>query len=284
MVGQDAVRSAKEFNDSLELTGVVLTKLDGDARGGAALSIKEVTSKPIRFVGTGEKLEGTLEEFRAEGMAQRILGFGDVLGLVGKAQEVVDRKESEEMQKHLLENTFTFEHFLKNLRAVKKMGSVKDLLKMVPGMSSMVGDEMDEVDDSDLGRIEAIIQSMTVKERRRPEILNTSRRNRVAKGAGVERPDVDDLIKQFAQMKKMMDGFGRKGGRGPLGKLKQIGEAKKKMADIGGMMQEMTQGMNGGGAPRPKGKGTSSKPSRDQIQSRRKQERKARRKNRKKKR
>lgn len=281
MIGQDAVKSAREFNESLELTGVILTKLDGDARGGAALSVKEVTGKPIKFVGVGEKLDGTLEEFRPEGMAQRILGFGDVVGLVRQAQEHVDQDEARRMQEALLQNTFTLEHFLQNFKAVKKMGSVKDLLAMIPGLGAQFGDM--EIDDRDLGRIEAVIQSMTPKERQRPEILNTSRRDRVARGAGVERADVDDLVRQFGQMKKIMGGLGRAGGKGPLGKIKALSEAKKKLGDINSMVQTMaeaTQTMDPAYARRKKGTAVNANRSKDDIKKRRKQERQNRRKNR----
>ena len=172
MVGQDAVKSAREFNEQLELTGVILTKLDGDARGGAALSVKTVTGKPIKFVGTGEKLEGTLEEFRPEGMAERIFGFGDVRGIVAKAQGVVDAEDAARMQKELLDGTFTLEHFLDQLQSVKKMagGNIRKLLEMVPGMGAQLGDM--DISDEDLGHIEGVVRSMTPKERRRPEILN----------------------------------------------------------------------------------------------------------------
>jgi len=280
MIGQDAVKSAREFNEELELTGVILTKLDGDARGGAALSIKEVTGKPIKFAGVGEKLEGTLEEFRPEGMAQRILGFGDVVGLVREAQRHVDEEEARKMQDKLLGNTFTLEDFLGSLRTLKKMGSIKNLLQMVPGMSAQL-DGLD-VDDNDLGRIEAVIQSMTAKERQRPEILNTSRRDRIASGAGVPRVEVDDLIKQFGMMRKLMDGVGRTGKKGPMGKMKDLAQARKKMSDIGGMMHQMMQATQPPQA-RPKArKGPASQgPSREEIKRRRKLERQNRRKNRK---
>jgi signal recognition particle subunit SRP54 len=210
MTGQDAVRSARQFNDELELTGVILTKLDGDARGGAALSVKAITGKPIKFVGVGEKLEGTLKEFRPEGMAQRILGFGDVLQLVQDARKVVDEKEAEKLQDKLLSNKFDLNDFLSHLHSVKKMGNIKDVLKMVPGFGAHVDDM--GIEDKEIVQVEAIIQSMTGKERSRPEILNTSRRDRIARGAGVGRVEVDGLIKQFAMMRKFMDGMTRPGG------------------------------------------------------------------------
>ena len=287
MVGQDAVRSAAEFNEQLELSGVVLTKLDGDARGGAALSVKAVTGKPIKFIGVGEKLAGTLEAFRPEGMAERILGMGDVVSLVNRVQEHVDEKEAAELQSKLLDASFDLNDFLKQLNTMKKMGSMSEMLKLVPGLGSMVGDM--EIDDREILRVEAIIQSMTAKERRRPEILNTLRRERIARGSGVQRMEVDDLLKQFSQMKKMMDGLGRSG-KGVGGKIKQLAQAKKKMGDLSGMMREMMEAgpsaaAPGGGAMGTRGapgtKGSVARPSRDSIREKRKKERKNRRKSRK---
>lgn len=239
MMGQDAVKSAREFNSQLELTGVILTKLDGDQRGGAALSVKYVTGKPIKYVGVGEKLEGTLKEFRPEGMAQRILGFGDVLQLVEDARRVVDEKDALELQEKLLEGSWNLNHFRDQIRNVKKMGSMRDLLKMIPGFGAHVDDM--GVDDKDLVKIDALIGSMTPKERARPEILNTQRRDRVARGAGVGRRELDDLLKQFSFLKKYMDDFSRVGGKGPFGKIKALASAKRQMADIGGMMRKMTE-------------------------------------------
>ena len=237
MVGQDAVKSAAEFNKVLELTGVVLTKLDGDTRGGAAMSVKAVTGKPIKFIGVGEKLEDTLEEFRPSGMAQRILGFGDVLSLAEKVQTAVKAEEAQELQTKLLEGTFTLNDFLEQLKKLKKLGSFKNLLKLVPGIGGFV-DQMG-FDDKELVKVEAIIHSMTPKERLRPEILNPLRRERVARGSGLSRVDVDDLVKQFTMMKKMMDQMTRGGGKGPLGKIKDLTQARKQFSDIGGMMQKM---------------------------------------------
>jgi signal recognition particle subunit SRP54 len=280
MVGQDAVRSAREFNAQLELTGVILTKLDGDARGGAALSVKAVTGKPIRYIGVGEKLEGTLEDFHADRMAQRILGFGDTVGIVEKARQAVDQDEAARLQEELLKGTFTLEDFLKNLRAVKKMGSLKGLLGMLPGLGGYV-DQID-VEDKDLLHIEAIIQSMNPKERRRPEILNTSRRDRIAKGCGLSRVDVDDLLKQFQMMKKVMDQIGRGSGKGPLGKVKALAQAKKKMSDIGTMMNELAQASQKlDGAPqRGQKKPMQRRINKDELKARRKRERQNRRQNR----
>ena len=239
MVGQDAVRSAREFNERLELSGVILTKLDGDARGGAALSVKSVTGKPIKFYGDGEKLEGSLKPFSPASMADRVLGYGDVRELVRTAQDVVDQKEAEKMQDKLLSASFTLDDFLKQMGMVKKMGSMRDLMKMIPGIGAHVDDM--GFDDKDFGRIEAVIQSMTPRERARPEILNTLRRERIARGAGVQRMDVDDLLKQFSMMRKMMGEMSQAGGKGPFGKIKALKQAKQKMADMGGMMEQMAK-------------------------------------------
>jgi signal recognition particle subunit SRP54 len=278
MVGQDAVRSAREFNEQLELTGVILTKLDGDTRGGAALSVKTVTGKPIKYVGVGEKLEGTLEEFRPHGMAQRILGFGDVVSLVEKVQTAVKQEEAFDLQQKLLQGTFTLNDFMEQLRKMKKLGSFRDLLKMVPGIGPHI-DQLD-FDEQDLVKVEAIIQSMTPKERLRPEILNTSRRDRIAKGSGTGRGDVDDLVRQFSQMKKFMDQMTRAGGKGPLGKIKAFGQARKQFSDIGGMMQKMMAGDPGLTKPAAPNPGLDGKLSKEEIRKRRKLERQRRRKGR----
>lgn len=201
MTGQDAVNSAKEFNERLELDGVILTKLDGDARGGAALSVKAVTGKPIKFVGVGEKLD-KLEEFHPDRMASRILGMGDVVTLVEKAQEQFDRDEAEKMQRKMAKGSFGFDDFLKQMQAVKKMGGMKDMLKMMPGAGGQL-DDLD-IDDGELKRIEGIVHSMTSAERREPQILDSSRRRRVAAGAGVEANDVSGLVKTFKRSRDMM--------------------------------------------------------------------------------
>ena len=284
MVGQDAVKSAREFNEQLELTGVILTKLDGDARGGAALSVKTVTGKPIKFVGTGEKLEGSLEAFRPQGMAERIFGFGDVRGIVEKAQEHVDQEQAAKLQDELLRGTFTLEHFLEQLQSVKKMagGNLKGLLGMLPGLGSQL-DEMD-IDDDELRHIEGIIRAMTPKERRRPEILNTSRRERISRGSGRERMEIDDLLKQFTGMKKVMDQMTRTGGKGPLGKLKGLASAKKMLSNPHEMMHKMTAEMGKELDPtRPKarkGSAHTKKHSQADHKARRKKERQNRRKSR----
>ena len=210
MIGQDAVNVAKAFNDILEIDGVVLTKLDGDTRGGAALSVKAVTGKPIMFAGVGEKLD-QLEEFHPERMASRILGMGDVLSLIERAEQQIDQKKAEEAAQKLAENRFDMNDLLDQFQQIKKMGSLKSVLSMLPGMEKQLRDV--DVDDRQMLRVEAIIQSMTAKERRKPEILNASRRRRIAAGCGQTVEDVNRLIKQYEQMKKMfkqMNGKGKK--------------------------------------------------------------------------
>ncbi len=211
MTGQDAVNSAKEFNDRLELDGVILTKLDGDARGGAALSVKAVTGKPIKFIGVGEKLD-KLEEFHPDRMAGRILGMGDVVSLVERAQEHFEAEEAAKMQQKMLKGTFGFDDFLKQMQAVKKMGGVKDILKMLPGMGSQIGDL--DIDEEQFQQMEAIVQSMTPAERRNPDIIESSRRRRIAAGAGVEPHDVSGLVKTFMRSRDMLKAIsgGRFGG------------------------------------------------------------------------
>ncbi len=210
MIGQDAVNIAKAFNDILEIDGIVLTKLDGDTRGGAALSVKAVTGKPIMFAGVGEKLD-QLEEFHPERMASRILGMGDMLSLIERAEQQLDQKKAEEAAQKLAENRFDMNDLLDQFQQIKKMGSLKSVLSMLPGMEKQLRDV--DVDDRQMLRVEAIIQSMTAKERRKPEILNASRRRRIAAGCGQTVEDVNRLIKQYEQMKKMfkqMNGKGKK--------------------------------------------------------------------------
>ena len=201
MTGQDAVNTAKEFNDRLDLTGVVLTKLDGDTRGGAALSIRTVVNKPIKFVGTGEKLEA-IDQFHPERMADRILGMGDIVSLVERAQEQYDEEEARRLQKKIQKNQFDFNDFLGQIAQIKKMGNLKDLAAMIPGVGKAIKDI--DIDDNAFKSIEAIIHSMTPQERTHPEVLNTSRRQRIAKGSGTDIQEVNRLIKQFDQMRKMM--------------------------------------------------------------------------------
>jgi signal recognition particle subunit SRP54 len=204
MTGQDAVNTAKVFNDRLDFTGAVLTKLDGDTRGGAALSIKSVVNKPIKFIGTGEKMEA-IDVFHPDRMSSRILGMGDVISLVERAQQQFDEKEAAELQKKIRKNKFDFNDFFGQIQQIKKMGNMKDLMGMIPG----VGKAMKDIDiqDDAFKSIEAIIQSMTPKEKENPEIINQSRRARIAKGSGNELAEVNRLIKQFDDMKKMMKQF-----------------------------------------------------------------------------
>ncbi|MCQ2455683.1 MAG: signal recognition particle protein [Clostridia bacterium] len=210
MVGQDAVNIAKAFNDILAIDGVILTKLDGDTRGGAALSVKAVTGKPIMFAGVGEKLDA-LEEFHPDRMATRILGMGDILSLIEKAENELDEKKAEETAKRLQENKFDMNDLLDQFQQIKKMGSIKSVLSMLPGMDKQLRDV--DIDDRQMDRIEAIIKSMTKKEREKPDILNASRRRRIAAGCGQTVEDVNRLVKQYEQMKKMFKQFGQKGGK-----------------------------------------------------------------------
>jgi signal recognition particle subunit SRP54 len=201
MTGQDAVNTAKEFNERLDFDGVVLTKLDGDTRGGAALSIRSVVNKPIKFVGTGEKFDA-IDVFHPERMADRILGMGDIVSLVEKAQEQYDEEEARRLQKKIAKNQFDFNDFLSQIRQIKKMGNLKDLASMIPGVGKQIKDL--DIDDNAFKGIEAIIQSMTPDERAHPEILNGSRRARIAKGSGTNVQEVNKLIKQFDETRKMM--------------------------------------------------------------------------------
>jgi signal recognition particle subunit SRP54 len=202
MTGQDAVNVAQSFNDKLGLDGVIITKLDGDTRGGAALSVRAVTGKPIKYVGMGEKMED-LEPFYPDRMASRILGMGDVLSLIEKAQQVYDENQAKELEQKMRSSDFNLEDFMAQLQQVKKMGPMKDLLKMMPGAGKLNIDELN-IDDNATARVEAIIQSMTVKERRDPDIINASRKKRIAQGSGRTIQEVNMLLKQFNDMKKMM--------------------------------------------------------------------------------
>ncbi len=201
MTGQDAVNTAKEFNDRLDFDGVVLTKLDGDTRGGAALSIRTVVTKPIKFVGTGEKMEA-IDVFHPSRMADRILGMGDVVSLVERAQMQFDEKQAKELEKKIRKNKFDFNDFMGQIQQIKKMGNIKDLAAMIPGVGKAIKDV--DIDDNAFKSIEAIIQSMTPKERANPDIINQSRRMRIAKGSGTKLDDVNRLMKQFDQTRKMM--------------------------------------------------------------------------------
>ncbi len=221
MTGQDAVNTAKEFNERLNFDGVILTKLDGDARGGAALSIRTVVDKPIKFISTGEKMEA-IDVFHPDRMAQRILGMGDVISLVEKAQQTFDADEARRLNKKIRKNQFDFEDFLKQLEQIRKMGNVKDLLGMIPGMGKMVKNL--DIDDDSFKPIEAIIKSMTLEERRNPDIINGSRRKRISQGSGTTIQQVNSLMKQFDDMRKMMKTMNKLGGgkRG-LAALSQLG-------------------------------------------------------------
>ncbi len=210
MTGQDAVNTAKTFNEILNFDGVILTKLDGDTRGGAALSIKSVVNKPIKFIGTGEKMEA-IDVFHPDRMADRILGMGDVVSLVERAQEQFDEEEARKLQKKIAKNQFGFDDFLKQIQQIKKMGNMKDLIGMIPGASkAMKGVDID--DDSFKG-IEAIIHSMTPSERSKPSMINASRKKRIAKGSGTSVQEINQLLKQFTQMSKMMKMMQGSGGR-----------------------------------------------------------------------
>lgn len=201
MTGQDAVNTAKEFNDRLDFTGVILTKLDGDTRGGAALSIRTVVDKPIKFIGTGEKMEA-IDQFHPNRMADRILGMGDVVSLVERAQEQFDEEEAKKLQRKLARNQFDFNDFLGQIEQIKKMGNIKDLMGMIPGVGKAVKDL--DIDDNAFKSVEAIIRSMTPKERANPDIINTSRRERIARGSGTNIQEVNRLMKQFEQIRKVM--------------------------------------------------------------------------------
>ena len=219
MTGQDAVNTAKAFNEILDFDGVILTKLDGDTRGGAALSIKQVVDKPIKFIGTGEKMEA-IDVFYPSRMADRILGMGDVVSLVERAQEQFDEKEARRIQKKIAKNTFGLDDFLKQIHQIKKMGNMKDLVGMIPGAGKMLKDV--DVDDDSFKHIEAMIQSMTPNERSNPSLINKSRKDRIGKGSGTSIQQINQLLKQFTQMSKMM-------------KMMQGGGANKMMQ----MMQNM---------------------------------------------
>lgn len=204
MTGQDAVNSAKAFHDRVDYSGIVLTKLDGDSRGGCAISIRAVVEKPVKFTSSGEKLD-SIEIFYPDRLASRILGKGDVVSLVEKAQEQFDSKEAEDLEKKLLSNKFDFDDFLKQIKMIKKMGSLKSILGMIPGVSSQIRNA--EIDDKQLVKVESIIQSMTLLERKNPKVLNGSRRKRISRGSGNTIQDVNRLIKQFEEMQKMMKMF-----------------------------------------------------------------------------
>lgn len=228
MTGQDAVNTAKEFNDRLDFDGVVLTKLDGDTRGGAALSIRTVVTKPIKFIGTGEKMEA-IDAFHPSRMADRILGMGDVVSLVERAQEQFDEEEARKLQKKIQKNKFDFNDFYNQIQQIKKMGNLKDLASMIPGVGKAIRDV--DIDDNAFKGIEAIILSMTPKERTNPELLNNSHRQRIAKGSGTNIQEVNRLIKQFDQTRKMMKMVTGSKMAGMMGRMKNM----PNMKDMAGM-------------------------------------------------
>src|SRR5690606_3658945 len=229
MTGQEAVNVAKSFHDRLDFTGVILTKMDGDARGGAALSIKSVTGKPIRYGGTGEKPDA-MEVFHPDRMASRILGMGDVLTLVEKAQAVYNEQEAKKLEKKFKQNKFDLDDFLQQLRQVKKMGSLTDLVSMIPGMSKMADAK---VDDNQLVRVEAILSSMSAHERKSPRIIGGSRRRRISRSSGTSLQEVNQVLKQFEQMQKMMKQFS--GMAGKMGGMRQMQKMMQKGRGMPGM-------------------------------------------------
>ena len=212
MIGQDAVNVAEKFNELLDITGVILTKLDGDTRGGAALSVRYVTGKPIKFIGTGEKIDA-IEPFHPDRMASRILGMGDVLSLIEKAEQAYDEKKAAELEKKMREQSFTLDDYLDQFAQIKNMGSLDQLLGMMPGMNSSALKGA-QIDEKAIGRVEAIIKSMTPKERAKPDIINHSRKKRIAAGSGTSVEEINKVLKQFEQTKKLMKQFSSQGGRG----------------------------------------------------------------------
>lgn len=237
MTGQDAVNVAKSFNEALGIDGVILTKLDGDTRGGAALSVRAVTGKPIKFVGTGEKL-GDLETFHPSRMSSRILGMGDVLSFIERAEQSLDEKKAAELEKKLAKNKFDLNDLLDQFDQISRMGSLKDTIKMIPGIGSKIRDE--DIDEGAFDRFKAIIYSMTKEEREHPDIINPSRKRRIAAGCGMKVEDVNKLLSQFKQMKKMISQFGGK--KGP-----KISKKMRRMMQQNPEMAEKMMGMTGGG-------------------------------------
>ena len=244
MTGQDAVNVAQSFHDQLDLTGVVLTKLDGDTRGGAALSIRKITNVPIKFIGLGEKLD-TLEVFHPERMASRILGMGDVMTLIERAQENFDEEESMKLADKMMNATYDFNDFLKQMKQMKKLGAFEDILKMIPGVGNQLKDI--NIDPKQMARVEAIIYSMTEQERKNPDLINASRKNRIAKGCGCDIAEVNRLIKQFTDMRKMMKKFSNMDPR----QMERMAAAMQRgggnpMAGLGGMMGQGKKGKGKG--------------------------------------
>lgn len=224
MTGQDAVNTAKSFNEQIDYDGVVLTKLDGDTRGGAALTIRRVVDKPIKYVGIGEKVDA-LDAFYPKRMADRILGMGDIVSLVEKAQEQFDEEEAQKLQKKIAKNQFNFEDFLQQIKQIKKMGNVKDLMNMVPGMGKAIKNM--DIDDDAFKEIEAIIYSMTPEERNNPKLLNGSRRQRIAQGSGTSVQEVNRLIKQFKETSKMMRNMKKGGGKNLMDAMQNMGGVQR---------------------------------------------------------
>jgi signal recognition particle subunit SRP54 len=293
MIGQDAVNTAKEFHRRLDLTGIILTKLDGDARGGAALSVKEVTGAPVKFLGTGEGLD-KLEEFRPEGLASRILGFGDVVGLMKDFEEVVDQDKAEKDAKKLLKGSFSFDDFLEQITTLKKMGSLQDIVEKMPFFPEGMPEGMN-LDDRELGRIEAIVNSMTAKERIDPDLFDAqpSRLERVARGCGREEKDVKELIARFKWMRELMGGIGQQAGMlAKIPGMKQMAMARKlrdkvRFQGAGGMegiaaemLESAVADMGGPGGPKKQPRG--GKVSKARKKNKRKQQRKSRKKSRRK--
>lgn len=243
MTGQDAVNVAKSFNELLDITGVILTKLDGDTRGGAALSVRAVTGKPIKFIGTGEKLDN-LETFHPSRMASRILGMGDVLSFIEKAEQSLDEKKAAELEKKLAKNKFDLNDLLDQFEQIERMGSLKDTIKMIPGIGNKIKDE--DIDEKAFDRFRAIIYSMTKQERERPDIINPSRKRRIAKGCGMQVEDVNKLLAQFKQMQKMVKQIG--GNKGP-----RMSKKMRRMMQANPEMAEKMMGKMGGGSNNPFG-------------------------------
>ncbi|MBM80225.1 MAG: signal recognition particle protein [Planctomycetaceae bacterium] len=270
MTGQDAVNSAKGFNDALEVDGVILTKLDGDTRGGAALSIKSVTGVPIKYIGVGEQLD-RLEEFRPEGMAERILGMGDIVGLVTKAQQQLSEEEMLAQQQKMSEGKFTLEDFQDVMHKMRKMGPMKELIKMLPGVGNMMS-QMDEMDpEDDLKRIDGIINSMTQEERRNPDIIDRSRRNRIATGSGNDASEVNALLKQFQGMASIMKDMAN---MGPIDRMRAMSKLSKEASlNPNAAMQREKQRSKRGPLDRVKAKSQQKKKRKDAAKARKRNRR-----------
>lgn len=265
MTGQDAVNVAQSFHERLDLSGVILTKMEGDARGGAALSIRTMLERPIKFVGVGEKIED-LEAFHPDRVANRILGMGDVLTLIEKAQSEYDEEESEDLQRKMEKASFDLEDFRSQMRKIRKMGSIDGLLKLMPGMGQMREKLQDvQMPEKELSKIEAMINSMTPWERKKPKTLNASRKNRIANGSGTTQQDVNDLLKKFNQMQKMMKKVSGKKNKGGAAEMAGMGGGMPGMEDMAGM---------GGGMPSGKGKGSSTTKKSPQKKKREKKKKK----------